>query len=58
MPMFEVTHRLTVTADTPEAAALEADRLLALPMREFSVTGPRTPTVFVRVERGKATRIA
>jgi hypothetical protein len=58
MPMFQVTYRLEVVADDPEGAALEADRLIALPVREFSVTGPRTPTVFVRVERGKAARVA
>lgn len=58
MPMFQVTYRLEVMADDAEAAALEADRLIALPVREFNVTGPRTPTIFVRVERGKATRVA
>jgi hypothetical protein len=58
MPMFQVTYRLEVVADDPEGAALEADRLIARPVREFNVTAPRTPTVFVRVERGKATRVA
>jgi hypothetical protein len=108
MPMYEVTYRLTITSDTQEDAALEADRLLLtgdderldlvteilaaaeeiegnndttdcaasiidschkldalLPRRdrsnrprEYCVTAARAPTVFVRVDRGQAKRIA
>jgi hypothetical protein len=56
---FSVSLRLDIEAENADAAAVEADRLLMTTRpREFSVSAPRSGTVFVRVERGEAKRIA
>lgn len=56
---FQVTYHIELEADTPEAAALETDRLIQTTRpRDFQVTAPRSGTVWIRVERGRAERVA
>lgn len=56
---YHVTSRIELEADSPEAAAREADRLLQTNRpREYDVTPAGGKTVFVRVINGDATRVA
>lgn len=56
---YQVTLHLDIEAPDPEAAAVEADRmLLTTRPKEFWVTASKVGTVFIRVERGEAKRIA
>ena len=56
---YHVSYSIDLEAETPEAAAIDVDRLLMTTRpKEFQITSPRQPTVFVRVERGEAKRIA
>ena len=64
MTRYSVTYRHELEADSAEEAARETDRLLQTTRpKEFDVT-PRghassvAKTVFVRVDRGEAKRIA
>lgn len=59
MPLFNVTHNTTITAETPEAAAIEVDRLLSTTRpKRFSILGENEGPIVIQVERGQAKRIA
>jgi hypothetical protein len=62
---YTVTTSLVIEAESPEAAAVEMDRLmLTYRPKDYHVTAParllsaRGGTVFIRVERGEGKRIA
>jgi hypothetical protein len=58
---YHVTQTVSIEAESAEAAAVEFDRLaLTTKPKELNVTpeGGRNATVFIRVTRGEAARVA
>lgn len=56
---YHVSFALDVDDESPEQAAIQVDRLLQTTRpKDFALTPAGGKTVFVRVERGEAKRIA